>query len=90
MNNARRQKVLAAAIENLYQYFDTVQIFVTKHTGGTGDETQSFSSGCGNVYARIAQTRLWAQEQEEFLLSNGGDENPEDPEDPEDPEEPEL
>lgn len=67
MNIERRNKALIAALNNLSEFFDTVQIFVTKHDSGA-DISQSSTIGSGNMFARITQAKLWTKTQEALLL----------------------
>lgn len=67
MSDERKAKALEAALESLVEYFDTVQIFVTKH-GGSDETTSSTSVGRGNIFARLEQARLWLETQEADLI----------------------
>jgi hypothetical protein len=40
----------------LMEHFDSVQVFVTRHTP---DGTVNVNFGCGNFFARYGQTELW-------------------------------
>jgi hypothetical protein len=81
MSDERKAKALAEALDNLAPFFDTVQIFVTKH-GGSDDTTSSTSIGKGNIYARLSQARLWLEVQEAQLVEAmySSDKPPQDPE----------
>lgn len=55
--NSRRTKALIAAVEALSEYFDSIQIFVTKNKSEEMTEAQTY--GKGNIYARFGQIDLW-------------------------------
>lgn len=50
----RLLKMVCAAVSNLEEHFDTVQILCTKHHTGT---TSSFEDGSGNMFARLHHCR---------------------------------
>jgi hypothetical protein len=51
-----------AAVACLAEFFDTVQVFTSKHVPGQ-DVTYKISCGCGNMLARMYQTETWLGEQ---------------------------
>lgn len=53
-------KRLDAAVRDLYEHFDTVQIFATNHENETTD-TQT--RGKGNWFARFGQIKVWVTRQ---------------------------
>jgi hypothetical protein len=62
--DAAAGRILEAAVRNLGEHFDTVQIHVTSHEG-FDTKTLSLSSGCGNWFARVGQCREWLMRQDE-------------------------
>ncbi len=66
----RKDKAIAGALSTLMQYFDTVQIFATKHKD-SDDSTSSYHMGAGNIFARLSQIRLWLEEQENMIINAG-------------------
>jgi len=73
-NDIRGDKALQAAVEELMQYFDTVQVFVSKSR--SDDETVGQTVGKGNLFARIGQVNIWLN-QLEATLDNNNETNPE-------------
>jgi hypothetical protein len=67
-NEERRVKALQEALSGLTEYFDTVQIFVTKHVDTNEEMTKALTIGAGNIFARIEQVKIWATKQEDGLL----------------------
>jgi hypothetical protein len=68
MNINKEVKRIDDCLIVLGEYFDTVQIFVTKYEGDEG--TVSLQRGKGNYYARTGQIRGWlAREEQEDLKS---------------------
>jgi len=61
----QRVEVVRAAIKNLREHFDTVQIFVTACEGNDKGETRHISLGAGNWFARYGQINNWLVEVEE-------------------------
>lgn len=47
----------------LCEFFDTVQIFVSRHDTQT-NLTHRYEAGYGNLLARMYQTETWTSEQE--------------------------
>lgn len=78
MSDDRASKALNAAVEGLMQYFDTVQILVTKNK--TDDVTIGQSIGKGSLFARVGQVELWLSKVQESLM-NDEQEEPNEPED---------
>ena len=88
MNNKSRQrsyKQIAKIVGELAEGYDTVQIFLTKHTdkGSNSEDTESIYYGVGNKFAIYGQIRTWMliEDQKlkniadlEFDLDNGGEE----------------
>lgn len=68
----RSAKALAAAVNALMEYFDTVQIFVTKNK--SDDETIGQTCGRGNLFGRIGQIGLWLSEVQSRLIDNNENE----------------
>lgn len=67
MTDERGEKALQAAAAALMEYFDTVQIFVTKDK--TEDETTDLSFGKGNLFTRLGQINLWSSQVESSLVN---------------------
>jgi hypothetical protein len=74
MNEDRGTKAIEEAIGNLIEHYDSVQILVTKH-GEKTDTTSAIAMGKGNIFARIAQSKLWAETQESVLMGDAFDEH---------------
>ena len=55
-------KMLGSHVSRLCEHFDTVQIFVTRHQGGS---SMTANRGGGNWYARFGQVRQWLIQEEE-------------------------
>lgn len=53
----REFKIVKAAAHQLYEHFDTVQIFVTRHDSVAGTGRTCY--GEGNYYTRYGQVRHW-------------------------------
>jgi hypothetical protein len=66
----REVKVLNRAINDLSEYFDTVQVFVTRHEPAEGNGTIEYNGGLGNFYARLGHTEMWVEEQKNANLTN--------------------
>jgi hypothetical protein len=66
--NDRHTKALAKALDDLTPFFDTIQIFVTKHIDTNEEMTKALTIGAGNIFARIEQVKIWATKQEDGLL----------------------
>ena len=49
----------------LLEHFDTVRIFVTRHSGER-DNTATYDSGGGNIYAQLGQIHEWMAIQDQF------------------------
>ena len=62
----RATKALNAAVEGLMEYFDSVQIFVTKTKDD--DITIGSTAGKGNLFARVGQVGLWANKVQADLI----------------------
>lgn len=65
--DVRRLKAMA---EQLGEYYDSVQIFVTKPNDQMG--TESITYGCGNDFAIYGQVRAWVLQKEDRLKDGGG------------------
>lgn len=50
------------AVEHLGEFFDTVQIFVSRHGC---DGTTGIAIGRGNYYARVRQAQEWSEKETE-------------------------
>lgn len=59
-------KVKAA---ELAEHFDSVRIFVTKHSGEK-EMTSAYTHGVGNIYAQLGQVKDWKVEQDELTRGN--------------------
>ncbi len=68
------QEMVDKAASDLGEYTDSVKIFVTWRADDGSGGTDSYESGCGNVYAQIGQVRdsvimqeqqckLWTEQQ---------------------------
>lgn len=52
-------------VAKLREHFDSVQLFVSKATDDGKRDTEGFSVGSGNWYARIGQIDEWMQMKKE-------------------------
>lgn len=59
------QELVDHCKDKLLEHFDSVQIFVTRHSGQDGD-TAGYESGGGNFYARLGQVREWIGLQDQY------------------------
>lgn len=75
----REIKDLAAVAKKLYESFDTVQIFVTKHVNVSKDEEQTIelAYGLGNHYGRVGQIFSWLEKEKASSASSIMQEPPE-------------
>jgi DNA gyrase/topoisomerase IV subunit B len=64
------QELLRRHAAQLAEFFDTVQIFVSKHDSHS-NLTYKYDAGVGNLLARMYQSETWLAEQE----FEGDDEN---------------
>lgn len=71
MTDERGEKALRAAADALMEYFDTVQIFVTKDK--SEDETTGQTFGKGNLFARLGQISLWLSKVESNIINENGE-----------------
>lgn len=55
-------KKLVEAIEKLYPYFDSIQIFAVKHVDNKIGTT-NFATGKGDFFSRFGLISLWVKEQ---------------------------
>ena len=62
MTDEERVTMAAAA---LAEFFDTVQIFCSKHDSAE-DATYKYEAGCGNLLARMYQAETWVGEQQTY------------------------
>ena len=60
-------RVLQSHVAQLAEHFDTVQVFVTKHTC---DGTNLGTRGEGNWFARFGQIKAWIKEEEAVIVQN--------------------
>ena len=60
-----RSAIVENHIKSLMTIFDTVQIFCSKYEPENG-ETTYFTSGDGNIFARIGQSTLWIERQKQI------------------------
>jgi hypothetical protein len=76
----RDEKVLKVALNNLTEYFDTVQIFVTRHEAAEENGTLEYNCGAGNYYARLGQVKVWQDTQADgtFFWNEDGDDDDDD------------
>lgn len=65
------------ALSTLGEYFDTVQIFATRHESGMLNGTIHTSKGVGNWFARYGQIRSWL-DVESSINSNQAQESSDD------------
>jgi hypothetical protein len=54
------------AIQTLGDFFDSVQIFATRHEPGEHDGTIAINKGAGNWFARYGQVKEWVVKTEEY------------------------
>lgn len=62
---AAMKKRVSDAATALAEHFDSVQVFVTVHSGGS-ENTMSYECGVGNFYARLGQINEWLAMQDQF------------------------
>jgi len=77
----RDEKVLRKALNELGEYFDTVQIFVTRHDPAEENGTLEYNCGIGNYYARLGQVKMWQDSQIDGTIFFGPEESDENNED---------
>ena len=65
----RRTRELQAALATLFQWFDTIQIFVSR-IDPKDQKTHYEAAGQGNWMARSGQVREWLIVQDEVLREN--------------------
>ena len=68
MNDTEREADLARikkCCSELGEYFDAVEIFVTRHEAGEDGGTVNVNWGCGNWFARYGQIRAWIVKEDE-------------------------
>ncbi len=53
-------KIVDEFRERLLEHFDSVRIFVTRHSGEQ-DATGSYTTGGGHFYAQLGQVNEWMQ-----------------------------
>jgi len=58
-------ELVKKAAADLGEYYDSVQIFATRHESGEREGTVHAAWGIGNFYARYGQVREWLVTQEE-------------------------
>lgn len=66
----RDLKVLNRVINELGEYFDTVQIFVTRHEPAVENGTLEYNGGVGNHYARLGHVQAWLEDQKNASFYN--------------------
>lgn len=81
MNDQRKSKAIEEALNSLFEFFDTVQILVSK-SDASGESLMTNAVGKGNILARIQQARLWIEIQEAEILGSAGDGGEEPPNEP--------
>lgn len=59
------EKRVRKAIDDLMEFYDSCQVFVTRHDQATLDGTLTMSMGQGNWFARYGQIRTWVIRQDE-------------------------
>lgn len=59
------QKLVDDAVTKLSEHFDSVRIFVTRHSGAA-ENTASYENGSGNFYAQLGQVREWLGIQDQY------------------------
>lgn len=52
-------------VKQLGEFFDSVQIFTTRHEQGEKDGTINIALGCGNWFSRYGQVRDYLVKQDE-------------------------
>jgi len=68
MNNAELElDRLDKVCQDLGEHYDTVQVFVTRHTPGDDEESGTINAhtGRGNWLARLGQVKDWVIKQDE-------------------------
>lgn len=72
MNNEVQQ--ISALVEDfasrLAEHGDSVRIFITKQSDEGASGTLAYTTGRGNLYAQIAQTREWIMRQDQLNKLN--------------------
>lgn len=74
------QKNIDESVGKLLEHFDSVRIFVTRQNGER-QETESYDTGGGNLYAQLGQIQEWLVFQNQYartfsdrLQKNDGEE----------------
>lgn len=60
-----QQAMVNRTADSLSEHFDSVQIFVTKHSGGA-ERSDSYETGRGNFYARLGQVMEFLSIQDQY------------------------
>jgi hypothetical protein len=81
------EKMLSKAAENLGEFFDSVQIVVTRYDPQT-KHTIIMDDGSGNLFARYGSTKEWLLNRENDMTNGVFYASDPDPEPPEPPAEP--
>ena len=63
--------IISKALRDLGEYFDTVQLFVSRYDSDVG-ATASKVAGTGNIYARMGQVGHWLDTTTVSALGEGG------------------
>lgn len=63
--------IITKALRDLGEYFDTVQLFVSRYDSDVG-ATASKVAGSGNIYARMGQVGHWLDSTTVSALGEGG------------------
>jgi len=59
------QEFVDSELSKMIERFDSVQIFVTRHSG-EADNTAAYETGGGNFYARLGQISEWLAIQDQY------------------------
>lgn len=62
--STEEQLIVDRAKAQLMEHFESVRIFVTKHSGAD-DETGAYTVGQGNFYAQLGQISEWVSIQDQ-------------------------
>lgn len=67
------EQIVIATCAKLLEHFDSVRIFVTKHSGSS-DQTMAFSTGGGSFYAQLDQINEWKGTQDQVARERAKEE----------------
>lgn len=59
------QEIVDECRDRMLEHFDSVRIFVTRHSGESAN-TAAYETGGGNFYAQLGQVREWLAIQDQY------------------------